>query len=77
MKPGDPQNYVMTIQDVSAYLKIPVSTVYEWARIDYIPHIHLGVGKTRPLVRFSMVEVQQWVKDKATEGRTKRVPDIS
>ena len=41
-KPSDPQNNVMTILDVSVYLKIPVSTVYEWAKKGIIRGVKIG-----------------------------------
>jgi len=41
-KPGDPQNNVMTILDISVYLKIPVSTVYEWAKKGIIRGVKIG-----------------------------------
>ena len=33
-------------------LNVRVSTVYEWARMDYIPHIHLGTGRKEALGPF-------------------------
>ncbi len=36
---------LLTAEQVSNILNVRVSTVYEWARMDYIPHIHLGTGR--------------------------------
>ena len=57
-------------------LNIKVSTVYEWARMDYIPHVHLGVGKKKPRVRFSRTAVQEWLESKSKQGRTTRIPKL-
>jgi len=39
---------LLTAEQVSKILNVRVSTVYEWARMDYIPHIHLGTGRKKP-----------------------------
>ena len=68
---------LLTAEQVSKILNVRVSTVYEWARMEYIPHIHLGVGRKKPLVRFSRAAVEQWLENKSKPGRTTRVPAIS
>ncbi len=65
---------LLTAEQVSKILNVRVSTVYEWARMGYIPHIHLGMGKKKPLVRFSSTAVQEWLESKLKPGRTTRVP---
>jgi len=65
---------LLTAEQVSKMLNVRVSTVYEWARMDYIPHIHLGTGRKKPLVRFSPTAVQEWLESKSKQGRTTRVP---
>jgi hypothetical protein len=45
--------------------------------MDYIPHIHLGIGRKKPCIRFYPDEVENWLKAKAKEGRTTRIPAIS
>jgi len=65
---------LLTAEQVSKMLNVKVSTIYEWARMDYIPHIRLGVGKKRPPVRFSPTAVQEWLESKSKQGRTTRVP---
>ena len=68
---------LLTAEQVSKILNVRVSTVYEWARMDYIPHIHLGVGRKKPLVRFSGAAVEEWLESKSKPGRTTRLPAIS
>jgi len=68
---------LLTAEQVSKILNVRVSTVYEWARMEYIPHIHLGVGRKKPLVRFSRAAVEQWLERKSKPGRTTRVPAIT
>ncbi len=65
---------LLTAEQVSKILNVSVSTVYEWARMDYIPHIHLGMGGKKPLVRFYRSAVDEWVESKSKQGRTTRVP---
>ena len=65
---------LLTAEEVSKMLNVKVSTVYEWARMDYIPHIHLGMGRKKPLVRFSPTAVEEWLESKSKQGRTTRVP---
>ena len=67
---------LLTAEQVAEMLNVQRSTVYEWARMDYIPHIRLGTGKKKPLVRFSQSEIQKWIEQKQLKGRTKRVPDV-
>ncbi len=43
---------LLTAEEVSQILSVSVSTVYEWARMDYIPHIHLGMGRKEALRPF-------------------------
>ncbi len=71
------QASLLTAEQIAQMLNVKRSTVYEWVRMDYIPNIRLGIGKKKPLVRFSLSAVQEWLNQKETEGRTKRVPEIS
>jgi len=68
---------LLTAEQVSKMLNVRVTTVYEWARMDYIPHIRLGVGRKKPLVRFSRIAVEEWLENKSKQGRTTRVPAIT
>ncbi len=43
---------LLTAEQVSKILNVRVSTVYEWARMDYIPHIHMGMGRKEALGPF-------------------------
>jgi len=64
----------MTVDQVSELLNVRASTVYEWARMGYIPCIRMGTGDTRPLVRFSREAIEAWVEEKSSKGRRDRVP---
>jgi len=59
---------------IAEKLNVQTSTIYEWARMDYIPHIRLGTGKKKPCLRFSVADIEKWLKDRAEEGRTTRIP---
>ena len=64
-------------EDVAQRVGIAQSTVYEWVRQNYIPHILLGTGKAKPCIRFSPTDIDNWLKAMTIEGRTTRLPKIS
>ena len=64
-------------EDVAKRCAVQKSTIYEWCRMDYIPHIQLGIGCKRPCIRFYPDEVENWLKARAKEGRSTRIPAIS
>lgn len=66
---------LMRVEEVAELLNVEVSTVYEWARMDYIPSIRIGTGKSKPCVRFERGAIEQWLAAKKKPGRTTRVPD--
>ena len=66
-----------TANDVAMRCAVRRSTVYEWCRMDYIPHIHLGIGRKKPCLRFYPDAVENWLEAKAKEGRSTRIPVIS
>ena len=68
---------LLTAEELAQILNVQKSTVYGWVQIGYIPCFRLGIGKKKPLVRFSLSIVEEWLKQKEVEGRTKRVPEIS
>ena len=71
------QEPLLTAEQIAQILNVQKSTIYGWVQIGYIPCFRLGTGKKKPLVRFSLSQVQEWLKEKEVEGRTKRVPEIS
>lgn len=50
------------IPELSEYLGIRVSTVYAWVFQKRIPHMKLG-----KLVKFDLIELEAWLKDKRIE----------
>ena len=71
------QEPLLKVEQIAQMLNVEISTVYQWAQMGYIPCIRLGTGKKKPLVRFSQFRVQEWLKEREVDGRTKRVPEIS
>ncbi|MBI4454584.1 MAG: helix-turn-helix domain-containing protein [Acidobacteria bacterium] len=51
--------HLLTVSDVAEMLSVKSSTIYEWARMGYIPSIRLGTGSEKPRVRFDRIEIQQ------------------
>lgn len=65
---------LLTANEVAELLSVRPTTVYEWARMEYIPHIRLGVGKKKPCVRFRRSVVEDWLDQKENAGRATRLP---
>ena len=65
---------LLTADDVAQLLNVKPTTVYEWARMDYIPHIRLGVGKKKPCLRFRLSAIATWLDQRENAGRTSRLP---
>jgi excisionase family DNA binding protein len=66
---------LMRVEDVAELLNVKSSTVYEWARMGYIPSVQLGTGKSKPCVRFDRKAIEQWLAAKSKAGRTTRIPE--
>jgi len=51
---------LMTVSEIAAFLKVPVSWVYERTRrrgIERLPHVKLG-----KYLRFSIPEIKKWLE---------------
>jgi len=62
---------LVDINRLAEILSVKPATIYGWVHEGYIPHIKLG-----KLVRFSLKEVEQWLKNKRRRGRKNRVPEV-
>jgi excisionase family DNA binding protein len=59
------QDELMTVSEIAALLKVPVSWVYERTRrrgIERLPHVKLG-----KYLRFSMPEIKEWLQKQYRE----------
>jgi excisionase family DNA binding protein len=59
------ENELMTVPEIAAFLKVPVSWVYERTRrrgIQRLPHVRLG-----KYLRFSMPEIKEWLQKQYRE----------
>ncbi|RPJ61223.1 MAG: DNA-binding protein [Acidobacteria bacterium] len=65
---------LLKAEQVAELLNVRVSTVYEWVRMDYIPHIRIGIGLKKPCVRFSSSAIDEWLLEKGRKGRKTRLP---
>ena len=59
------------VEEVSTYLSVKPSTIYQWARVGGIPHFRLG-----KMLRFKKQEIDLWIEncrgkpiDPAKKGR--------
>jgi excisionase family DNA binding protein len=68
------QDPLLCATDVAELLGVKTTTVYEWARMGYIPSIRLGTGKLKPCVRFERHAIEQWLNAKRKAGRASRIP---
>ena len=65
---------LLKAEEVAELLNVQPSTVYEWTRTGYIPHLRLGIGKKRPCVRFKQSAIASWLQERECPGRRRRVP---
>jgi len=50
---------LMKIEELSDFLKVPVSTIYKWTHQNYIPHYKIGNK-----LRFDFEEIIDWLETK-------------
>lgn len=60
---------LMTVEEVSDYLRVKRSTVYEWARSGRIPAVKVG-----RLWRFETEKIEAWVRDGGLKSPKKNNP---
>ena len=65
---------LLTVAQVAELLNVKPSTVYEWARMRYVPSIQLGTGNRKPCVRFDPEEIENWIEARKKGGRATRLP---
>lgn len=56
---------ILTIEEVAKYLRVSERTVYDWAQKGEIPS-----GKIGTVWRFKKSEIERWVNDRLSTGRT-------
>jgi len=57
---------LLTVSEIAAFLKVPISWVYERTRrrgIERLPHVKLG-----KYLRFSMSEIKEWLQKQSRES---------
>lgn len=63
---------LLTPNELADFLKVKVSTIYNWVYQGFIPHIKV----TGRCLRFAEDEIDEWLKKKSHRGRLRRVPNI-
>lgn len=53
------EDKILTIEEVSSYLKIPKQTLYFWAREGFIPAMKVGKHW-----RFKKTSIDTWIEEK-------------
>ncbi len=67
----DASKSLLTVEEVAEYLRVKVSTIYNWTHVEYIPHIKLG-----RVLRFRRDDIDKWLTKKTKKGRLIRLPSI-
>lgn len=62
------EDSILTIEEVSKYIKISERTIYDWAQKGDIP-----AGKLGNVWRFSKNDIDQWVDDKLKSNKPKEI----
>jgi excisionase family DNA binding protein len=52
--------------DAAVLLNVRPATVYDLARRGIIPHVRIREGTRRPLVRFDLDQIEQFVREKSS-----------
>lgn len=60
---------LLRAEELALLLSVKPSTVYEWARSNFIPHVRLG-----GCVRFERAAVEKWLAGRREAGRARRIP---
>jgi len=55
---------LITVKDLSEWLQVSKSTVYQWTHAEFIPHYKMPKG-----VRFKPSEVEKWLQKRKKKGR--------
>ena len=55
---------LINIQEASEYLRIPVNTLYAWAKEGKIPSVKLG-----GLVRFDLQKINKWIEENSVQEK--------
>ena len=60
---------LVNIEELSAYLGLPISTIYTWTHQKKIPHVKMG-----RTLRFDLVEIDEWVDERKVAQAAIRRP---
>jgi excisionase family DNA binding protein len=69
---GNASEELWTVAELSTVSKFAKSTIYEWVREGFIPHLRVG-----GTIRFRPNKVKAWLDRHATPGRQHRGPDLA
>lgn len=59
------------VNHLARILSVKPATIYGWVHEGYVPHLKIG-----RLVRFSLKDIEQWLREKRRKGRTSRLPEV-
>jgi len=62
---------LMTVKDLSEWLQVSKSTIYQWTHAEFIPHYKMPKG-----VRFKPSDVEKWLNKRKKKGRATYKIDV-
>jgi excisionase family DNA binding protein len=65
MESNDNLEPLVDATPVAKHLHIARSTVYDQAAKGHLPHVKLWTGARRPLIRFRMSEIEQFLRERS------------
>ena len=60
------EDHLLTVEQLSEFLQVSVSTIYKWTHFGYVPHFQLTGG----CIRFDKKQILRWLKKKQKKGRS-------
>lgn len=65
------QQELITAEEVASFLRVKVSTIYDWAAKEILPHVRILAGKRRPVIRFRRTDLQEFIQQRMTGSEEK------
>jgi excisionase family DNA binding protein len=62
-------NPLLLADQAAVILNVKAGTVYDWAAKGILPHIRILAGRRRPVIRFRLDELEQFLRERATPCR--------
>ena len=64
---------LLRAQEVAKLLGLRPSTVYALVQRGELPHVRIGGGKRRHVIRFRQSDLEVWIQERTVPAKTSRV----